>query len=290
MHDIWNPWHGCIKKSEGCENCYMYYLDYKHGKNGSNIYKSNNNFYYPIKKKLNGEYQIKSGELIRVCMTSDFFLEEADEWRFEAWQLIASRKDVKFYILTKRPERIMDNLPSDWNEGYENVILNVTCENQRRVEERMPIFMKVPAKHKGVMVAPFIGEVSLLKYLNLGNIEQVICGGENYNGSRICNFEWVKKLANECKEASVNFSFIETGTYFVKDKKLYIINNKKTQSIMAYKANLNFVIKDIKYQLYNKYGDLLLKEDLYIPFYKESCNTCGSKLICNGCSNCGKCK
>ncbi|MBS1362607.1 MAG: DUF5131 family protein [Bacilli bacterium] len=290
MHDIWNPWHGCIKKSEGCENCYMYYLDYKHGKNGSNIYKSNNNFYYPIKKKLNGEYQIKSGELIRVCMTSDFFLEEADEWRFEAWQLIASRKDVKFYILTKRPERIMDNLPSDWNEGYENVILNVTCENQRRVEDRMPIFMKVPAKHKGVMVAPFIGEVSLLKYLNLGNIEQVICGGENYNGSRICNFEWVKKLANECKEASVNFSFIETGTYFVKDKKLYIINNKKTQSIMAYKANLNFVIKDIKYQLYNKYGDLLLKEDLYIPFYKESCNTCGSKLICNGCSNCGKCK
>lgn len=290
MHDIWNPWHGCIKKSEGCENCYMYYLDYKHGKNGSNIYKSNNNFYYPIKKKLNGEYQIKSGELIRVCMTSDFFLEEADEWRFEAWQLIASRKDVKFYILTKRPERIMDNLPSDWNEGYENVILNVTCENQRRVEERMPIFMKVPAKHKGVMVAPFVGEVSLLKYLNLGNIEQVICGGENYNGSRICNFEWVKKLANECKEASVNFSFIETGTYFVKDKKLYIINNKKTQSIMAYKANLNFVIKDIKYQLYNKYGDLLLKEDLYIPFYKESCNTCGSKLICNGCSNCGKCK
>lgn len=290
MHDIWNPWHGCIKKSEGCENCYMYYLDYKHGKNGSNIYKSNNNFYYPIKKKLNGEYQIKSDELIRVCMTSDFFLEEADEWRFEAWQLIASRKDVKFYILTKRPERIMDNLPSDWNEGYENVILNVTCENQRRVEDRMPIFMKVPAKHKGVMVAPFIGEVSLLKYLNLGNIEQVICGGENYNGSRICNFEWVKKLANECKEASVNFSFIETGTYFVKDKKLYIINNKKTQSIMAYKANLNFVIKDIKYQLYNKYGDLLLKEDLYIPFYKESCNTCGSKLICNGCSNCGKCK
>ena len=49
MHDIWNPWHGCIKKSEGCENCYMYYLDYKHGKNGSNIYKSNNNFYYPRK-------------------------------------------------------------------------------------------------------------------------------------------------------------------------------------------------------------------------------------------------
>jgi protein gp37 len=27
MHDIWNPWHGCRKCSEGCANCYMYYLD-----------------------------------------------------------------------------------------------------------------------------------------------------------------------------------------------------------------------------------------------------------------------
>ena len=27
MHDIWNPWHGCKKCSEGCENCYMYFLD-----------------------------------------------------------------------------------------------------------------------------------------------------------------------------------------------------------------------------------------------------------------------
>jgi protein gp37 len=27
MHDIWNPWHGCIKKSEDCDHCYMYFLD-----------------------------------------------------------------------------------------------------------------------------------------------------------------------------------------------------------------------------------------------------------------------
>ncbi len=26
MHDIWNPWHGCRKCSEGCQNCYMYYM------------------------------------------------------------------------------------------------------------------------------------------------------------------------------------------------------------------------------------------------------------------------
>ena len=39
MHDIWNPWHGCIKCSEGCQNCYMYYLDSLRDKDGVHLYK-----------------------------------------------------------------------------------------------------------------------------------------------------------------------------------------------------------------------------------------------------------
>lgn len=81
MKDIWNPWHGCIKISEGCENCYMYFLDKSRNLNGSDIYKVKTNFNLPLKKDRQGNYKIKSGEIIRVCMTSDFFLEEADNWR-----------------------------------------------------------------------------------------------------------------------------------------------------------------------------------------------------------------
>ena len=40
MHDIWNPWHGCIKISEGCQHCYMYYLDRMRDQDGSRIYKT----------------------------------------------------------------------------------------------------------------------------------------------------------------------------------------------------------------------------------------------------------
>ncbi|MDD3028171.1 MAG: DUF5131 family protein [Erysipelotrichaceae bacterium] len=50
MHDIWNPWHGCVKISEGCANCYMYFLDKKNGKDGAVIYRSKNNFDYPLKR------------------------------------------------------------------------------------------------------------------------------------------------------------------------------------------------------------------------------------------------
>ena len=33
-------------------------------------------------------------------MTSDFFLEDADEWREEAWAVMRERRDLKFYLLT----------------------------------------------------------------------------------------------------------------------------------------------------------------------------------------------
>lgn len=72
MHDIWNPWHGCVKFSEGCQNCYMYFLDKMRGQSGAQIYKVKNNFYYPLAKDRQGNYKIKSGEMVRVCMTSDF--------------------------------------------------------------------------------------------------------------------------------------------------------------------------------------------------------------------------
>ena len=95
MHDIWNPWHGCVKCSEGCQNCYMYFLDRVRDRNGADIYRTKSGFTYPIQEKRRGGYKIQSGEMIRVCMSSDFFLEEADEWRDEAWEIMRQRPDVK---------------------------------------------------------------------------------------------------------------------------------------------------------------------------------------------------
>lgn len=81
MHSNWNPWHGCIKCSEGCKNCYVYYLDAMRGKSGADIYKTKTGFKYPLSKDQSGKYKIQSGEMISVCMTSDFFLQEANEVR-----------------------------------------------------------------------------------------------------------------------------------------------------------------------------------------------------------------
>ena len=149
MHDIWNPWHGCKKCSEGCQNCYMYYLDAMRDKHGEDIYRTKAGFRYPLSKDRGGQYKVKSGEMLRVCMTSDFFLEEADPWREEAWEIIAQRPDVKFFLLTKRPERVADHLPWNWGNGWENVMFNVTCENQRRVTSEFPSCWSFPLSTRG---------------------------------------------------------------------------------------------------------------------------------------------
>lgn len=290
MHDIWNPWHGCIKISEGCQNCYMYFLDRKRGMDGGRVFRTQSGFSYPLQKGRDGKYKILSGELIRVCMSSDFFLDEADVWREEAWRMIKSRSDVKFFLLTKRPERVREALPSDWGDGWENVFFNVTCENQKRADERIPLLLELPFKHKGIMTAPLIGSIEIGKYLATGQIEQVITGGENYDGARPCNFDWVKSLSEQCRTHNVTFCFIETGTEFIKDGKHYRIPSKRIQSEMAHKAGVNHIGKPMHFVLRNQYGRILESEQLYKPFYRASCDKCGSRLICNGCSNCGRCK
>ncbi|XME01645.1 DUF5131 family protein [Lachnospiraceae bacterium C1.1] len=288
MHDIWNPWHGCRKCSEGCQNCYMYYLDSLHEKDGSDIYRTKAGFKYPLSKFRDGTYKVKSGEMLRVCMTSDFFLEEADSWRKEAWQIIKQRPDVKFFLLTKRPERVADHLPWDWGGGWENVMFNVTCENQKRADERIHILLNLPFKHKGIMCAPYIGPVSIRKYLPARQIEQVLCDGENYGGARPCNYEWVKSLRDECVEYNVTFVFCGTGRRFVKDGKLYKLEGS-IQSEQAYKSGLSFQGKSIEWKLTDDWGYPVDDNRLYKSYYGERCQECGIRLACNGCSRCGKC-
>ena len=290
MHDIWNPWHGCEKCSEGCQNCYMYFLDRVHERNGAEIYRTKTGFNYPIQKNRQGKYLIQSGELIRVCMSSDFFLPQADGWRAEAWELMRIRSDVKFFLLTKRPHRIKDCLPADWGDGWDNIFLNVTCENQKRADERIPLLLEIPARHKGIMCAPFIGEVSIKLYLLTGQIEQVICGGENYDGARPCHYEWVYRLHEECAAANVSFCFIETGNSFVRDGKQYRIQGKQTQSRLAFETNLNYSGKEIQFHLTGSRGETIPPDRLFVPHFRENCRQCASRQICNGCSDCGRCK
>ena len=289
MHDIWNPWHGCIKCSEGCRNCYMYFLDRMRDRDGSEIYRTRSGFYYPLQKDRRGNYKVQAGEMLRVCMTSDFFLEQADPWREEAWNIMRQRPDVIFFLLTKRPERVRACLPEDWGDGWENIFFNVTCENQRRADERIPLLLELPFRHKGIMCAPFIGPVKLGAYLDDGQIRQVLCDGENYDGARPCHYEWVRSLHDECAAHDVTFVFLGTGRRFVKDRKLYKLEGNRLQTEQAYKSGLTYLGRPMEFELRDEFGYSIPEEERYHPTFRERCRTCGMRPTCNGCSDCGKC-
>lgn len=293
MHDIWNPWHGCTPVSEGCDHCYMYYNDRRRHLDPTRIARSHTGFDYPLQRTRDGSFRVRPGELIRVCMTSDFCLPEADRWRPAVWDAIRARPDVRFFILTKRAERLVHCLPPDWGGGWDNVMLNVTCENQRRADERLPRLLAIPAKHRGVMCAPLIGAVSLNQAvagcLDTGGIEQVICGGENYDGARPCRYEWVRSLYGECAHAQVTFAFIELGNTFVKDGRTYHVRSKRLQSQQAWKSGLQVRGEPIRWRLHDPLGLEIPIEDLHRPLFHEHCRTCGSQLICNGCGGCARC-
>ncbi len=236
--EMWNLWHGCHKLSAGCAHCYVYRGDSKRGIDSSIVTKTKA-FDLPVRKKRNGEYKIPPGSLLYTCFTSDFFLEDADEWRAEAWEMIRARNDLYFMMTTKRIDRLQASLPHDWGDGYEHVTICCTIENQDRADYRLPIYKAAPVKHKIIISEPLLGRIDLTPY-NIGSwIEQVVVGGESGNDARPCNFDWVMELRNTCVEQNVSFRFKQTGAKFIKDGRLYTID-RRLQHSQAQRAGINF--------------------------------------------------
>jgi protein gp37 len=107
---MWRPWRGCHRYSEGCKFCYIHKGDARRGINTNDIVKTDK-FYVPIEKNKKGEYKMKPGQLVYVCFSTDFPLEDADTWRNECWEIMPERSDLQFLFLTKRIERIMQCIP-----------------------------------------------------------------------------------------------------------------------------------------------------------------------------------
>ncbi|MDD2426451.1 MAG: DUF5131 family protein [Bacteroidales bacterium] len=235
----WNPWHGCHKISPGCKYCYVYRQDERYGTEiPSSQVRKTLSFDLPVKRKRDKSYKIEPGTLIFTCFSSNFFVEDADEWRTGAWKIIKERSDLTFYIFTKRIDRFYVSLPADWGEGYENVIIGCTIENQDRADYRIPVFKRLPIKHKTIICAPLLEKIDLTAYLD-NTIEEVAASGESGNEARICDYNWVLDIRNQCIKANIPFCFHQTGAKFLKDGKLYHIK-RRFQVSQAAKAGIDF--------------------------------------------------
>lgn len=233
----WNPWHGCHKISEGCRHCYVYRQDANHAKDSSEVVRTNA-FDRPVRRSRDGRFKVPAGEMVYTCFTSDFLVEEADAWRSEAWEMMRLRHDLQFFFITKRIDRLSAVLPPDWGEGYDNVAIGCTVENQQMADYRLPKLLEVPCKHKLIICAPLLGPLDISTYLTPA-IEEVSVGGESGNSARPCDYAWVLGIRSQCIEADVAFTYHQTGARLVKDEKLYRIR-RQYQHSQARKAGIDY--------------------------------------------------
>jgi protein gp37 len=149
------------------------------------------------------------------CSWSDWFIEEADPWRDEAWDIIRRTPQHTYQILTKRPENMKSRLPKDWGRGYPNVWLGVTAENQEAANKRIPLLLEVYANVRFVSVEPMLGpiDMTLAEYgpsprgMNCfgftdgfgyeAGIQWVIAGCES-GSDRITDADWLRDLRDQC--------------------------------------------------------------------------------------------
>ena len=232
MEITYNCWHGCHKKSEGCLHCYVYRRDESIGKDSSIVYRTRS-FDLPVRKNRKGEYRYPSGTVFAMCFSSDFFIEEADEWREEVLSMIAERSDCHFFCITKRPERILTCIHD--LKKYPNLEICCTMENQKRFDERAPVYLSLGLNKKTVIIEPMLERIDLSRYI--GQIDEVSVGGESGDDARIIDFEWVKDIREQCKKAQVGFVFHQTGANILVNGKLYHIprNRQHQQARAAFK-------------------------------------------------------
>jgi len=172
----------------------------------------------------NAPLKWKEPRMVFTCSFSDFFIEEADEWRADAWEIIRKTPQHTYQILTKRPERIKACLPDDWGDGYPNVWLGVSVENQDNIG-RIHLLAEIPAAVRFVSAEPLLGEVNFRAddkvFESFKKMDWIIVGGESGNNTgkyqyRPCEIEWMELIAHQCAYEGVACFIKQLGTHMSK--------------------------------------------------------------------------
>lgn len=236
----WNIAQGCSKVDADCKYCYMYRQSLNNTRyNPSEVKRTKTVFNLPL--------TITEPSKIFTCSLTDFFHEDIDSYRMDAWDIIRKCPQHIFQILTKRPDRIFENLPPYWEEIKSRVHLGTSVGSQDGIGRILELIkLRNIASVLFLSLEPLHGEINLRwKYIPcdedkrheiiggepktivsqhelLMNIDWVIIGGESGNDTgkyryRPCKLEWIELLVAQCKEVKVPVFVKQLGTHLAKE-------------------------------------------------------------------------
>jgi protein gp37 len=240
-----NPWIGCQKVSPGCDHCYAEammadrYGRVVWGPHGDRSRTSPQNWNKP---RAWDRAAAATGVRAKVFCASladvfDNHRSVLPVWRSSLWRLIAETPNLDWLLLTKRPQNIARMLPDGlvapaWGNGWRNVWLGTTVENQAEADRRIPHLLAVPAVLRFLSCEPLLGPVDLTWRGMPGQMDAlagyippdvtdhtprgldwIIAGGESGPGARPMHPDWARSLRDQCAAARVPFLFKQWGEW-----------------------------------------------------------------------------
>lgn len=254
-----NPWVGCTKVSPACDHCYAESWAKRTGNAdlwaGERRRTTPDNWRKPLKWNREAEASGTRRKVFCASLADVFDNQVPEDWRIGLWTMIAQTPHLDWLLLTKRPQNIAKMLPGSaveqtldrdvpWGNGWRNVWLGTTAENQQEADRRIPHLLAVPAAVRFLSCEPLLDQVMLhelkvgpdmvldclrgdswrwgaegVRYdIKKGNrIHWVIAGGESGPGARPPMLKWLRFLRNQCQNAGVPFFFKQFGEFMPED-------------------------------------------------------------------------
>jgi protein gp37 len=215
-----NPWIGCTKVSPACDNCYAEARDIRFGLNRWGPHEprqrtSRSNWRKPL---------VWNAEAARLGIRQSVFCASLADWldnhpsissgvHGDLWHLIAETTHLDWKLLTKRPQNFGKMLPEsygmpEWGEGWDNVQLGVSAENQKEYDRRVPILKNIPAKVRFISMEPLLSNIDCG---DLSGIHQIITGGENARNCRHTDDDWLRSIRDQCAAQNVAYLHKQYG-------------------------------------------------------------------------------
>lgn len=212
-----NPWMGCVKVSAGCQNCYAETLT--KNRMGLSLWGPASTTTRQVTKSpwtnvIKWNNQAKQDGLQRKVFCAslcDVFEDHpvANATRPRLWDLIEQCTSLDWQLLTKRPERIEQNLPSNWGDGWQHVWLGTSVEDMR-VSHRVDHLRHIPAVVRFISYEPALGS---LNGLDISGIDWIIYGGESGPGHRKEDKQWARDMHAKCSENGTAFFHKQSAGY-----------------------------------------------------------------------------
>jgi protein gp37 len=249
----WNPVVGCSVLSPGCTHCYAmqvaaarldgnaktpHYLGTTQRVNGAAVWSGkvaaapDHIWEQPLRWKTPRRVFVNSmGDLFHAMVS----LDQIDR----AFAIMVSAPQHTFQILTKRPDVMKAYMAKNRTAALidagahrafswppKNVWLGVSCEDQRRADERVPVLLDTPAAVRFVSAEPLLGPVDFVVPYAGANVDAlrgaapgipkldwVIVGGESGRDARPMHPDWVRRIRDNCAAAGVPFFFKQWGEW-----------------------------------------------------------------------------